>query len=70
MCGCKQDAGFDAAAGRTAHCHTGVVLVTAGPFGVGRATRVLALLRDGDYVLPQDLQDIAPYIRRHRLVFG
>ena len=36
--------------------------------GIVRATRALALLRGRDYALPQDLQDIAPDILRHRLV--
>jgi MoxR-like ATPase len=36
--------------------------------GIVRATRALALLRGRDYALPQDVQDIAPDILRHRLV--
>ena len=35
-----------------------------------RATRALALLRGRDYALPQDVQDIAPDILRHRLVLS
>jgi MoxR-like ATPase len=35
-----------------------------------RASRALALLRGRDYALPQDLQDIAPDILRHRLVLS
>jgi MoxR-like ATPase len=38
--------------------------------GIVRATRALALLRGRDYALPQDLQDIAPDILRHRLVLS
>jgi MoxR-like ATPase len=38
--------------------------------GIVRATRALALLRGRDYVLPQDVQDIAPDILRHRLVLS
>jgi MoxR-like ATPase len=38
--------------------------------GMVRATRALALLRGRDYALPQDLQDIAPDILRHRLVLS
>jgi MoxR-like ATPase len=38
--------------------------------GLVRATRALALLRGRDYALPQDLQDIAPDILRHRLVLS
>ncbi len=36
--------------------------------GIVRATRALALLRGRDYALPQDVQDIASDILRHRLV--
>jgi MoxR-like ATPase len=36
--------------------------------GIVRASRALALLRGRDYVLPQDMQNIAPDILRHRLV--
>ena len=36
--------------------------------GLVRATRALALMRGRDYALPQDVQDIAPDILRHRLV--
>ena len=38
--------------------------------GIVRATRALALLRGRDYALPQDLQDVAPDILRHRLVLS
>ncbi|GAA1859943.1 AAA family ATPase [Asanoa iriomotensis] len=38
--------------------------------GIVRAARALALLRGRDYVLPQDVQDIAPDILRHRLVLS
>ena len=38
--------------------------------GIVRATRALSLLRGRDYALPQDLQDIAPDILRHRLVLS
>ncbi|MFC7550110.1 AAA family ATPase [Plantactinospora sp. GCM10030261] len=38
--------------------------------GIVRATRALALLRGRDYALPQDIQDIAPDILRHRLVLS
>nr|WP_033340655.1 MoxR family ATPase [Catenuloplanes japonicus] len=38
--------------------------------GIVRATRALALLRGRDYALPQDMQDIAPDILRHRLVLS
>jgi MoxR-like ATPase len=38
--------------------------------GVVRATRALALLRGRDYALPQDVQDVAPDILRHRLVLS
>jgi MoxR-like ATPase len=38
--------------------------------GIIRAARALALLRGRDYALPQDLQDIAPDILRHRLVLS
>ena len=38
--------------------------------GIVRATRALALLRGRDYALPQDVQDIAPDILRHRLVLS
>ncbi|MBB6033859.1 MoxR-like ATPase [Phytomonospora endophytica] len=38
--------------------------------GIVRATRALAILRGRDYALPQDLQDIAPDILRHRLVLS
>jgi MoxR-like ATPase len=38
--------------------------------GIVRASRALALLRGRDYALPQDLQDIAPDILRHRLVLS
>jgi MoxR-like ATPase len=38
--------------------------------GLVRATRALALLRGRDYALPQDLQDIAPDVLRHRLVLS
>lgn len=38
--------------------------------GLVRATRALALLRGRDYALPQDVEDIAPDILRHRLVLS
>ncbi|MET7392942.1 MoxR family ATPase [Dactylosporangium sp. NPDC005572] len=38
--------------------------------GIVRASRALALLRGRDYALPQDVQDIAPDILRHRLVLS
>ncbi len=36
--------------------------------GIVRATRALALMRGRDYALPQDVQDVAPDVLRHRLV--
>ncbi|MEU5874278.1 AAA family ATPase [Glycomyces sp. NPDC047369] len=38
--------------------------------GLIRATRAIALLRGRDYALPQDLDDIAPDVLRHRLVLS
>jgi MoxR-like ATPase len=38
--------------------------------GIVRASRALALLRGRDYALPQDIQDVAPDILRHRLVLS
>jgi len=38
--------------------------------GLVRAVRALALLRGRDYALPQDMQDIAPDVLRHRLVLS
>src|SRR5262249_23749612 len=38
--------------------------------GIVRAARALALMRGRDYALPQDLQDIASDILRHRLVLS
>ncbi|WP_432836961.1 AAA family ATPase [Dactylosporangium sp. CA-092794] len=38
--------------------------------GIVRASRALSLLRGRDYALPQDVQDIAPDILRHRLVLS
>jgi MoxR-like ATPase len=38
--------------------------------GIVRAARALALMRGRDYALPQDLQDIAPDVLRHRLVLS
>lgn len=38
--------------------------------GLIRATRALAVLRGRDYALPQDLQDIAGDVLRHRLVLS
>jgi len=38
--------------------------------GLVRASRALALMRGRDYVLPQDIQDLAPDILRHRLVLS
>jgi MoxR-like ATPase len=38
--------------------------------GIVRATRALSLLRGRDYALPQDVQDVAPDILRHRLVLS
>jgi MoxR-like ATPase len=38
--------------------------------GIVRAARALALMRGRDYALPQDLQDVAPDILRHRLVLS
>ncbi len=36
--------------------------------GIVRASRALSLLRGRDYALPQDIQNVAPDILRHRLV--
>ena len=38
--------------------------------GIVRASRALALLRGRDYALPQDIQNVAPDILRHRLVLS
>ncbi|MGH3663070.1 MAG: AAA family ATPase [Micromonosporaceae bacterium] len=38
--------------------------------GLIRASRAVALLRGRDYVLPQDIQDVAPDVLRHRLVLS
>jgi MoxR-like ATPase len=38
--------------------------------GIVRAARALALMRGRDYALPQDVQEIAPDILRHRLVLS
>ena len=38
--------------------------------GLVRSARALALLRGRDYALPQDVQDVAPDILRHRLVLS
>src|SRR5262245_52257511 len=38
--------------------------------GIVRAARALALMRGRDYALPQDVQDVAPDILRHRLVLS
>jgi MoxR-like ATPase len=38
--------------------------------GLVRAVRALALLRGRDYALPQDVQELAPDILRHRLVLS
>ena len=38
--------------------------------GLIAATRALALMRGRDYALPQDIQDVAPDILRHRLVLS
>jgi MoxR-like ATPase len=38
--------------------------------GLVRSARALALMRGRDYVLPQDLRDIAPDVLRHRLVLS
>jgi MoxR-like ATPase len=38
--------------------------------GIVRATRALALLRGRDYALPQDVQNVATDILRHRLVLS
>ena len=38
--------------------------------GLVAATRAIALLRGRDYALPQDIQDIAPDVLRHRLVLS
>ncbi|GGJ81409.1 MoxR-like ATPase [Pilimelia anulata] len=51
----------------------GLLQYGAGPrasLGLVRAARALALLRGRDYVLPGDLQDIAPDVLRHRLVLS
>jgi MoxR-like ATPase len=38
--------------------------------GIVAAARALALVRGRDYVLPQDLMDVAPDVLRHRLVLS
>lgn len=38
--------------------------------GLVRAVRALALLRGRDYALPQDIEDMAPDVLRHRLVLS
>ncbi len=51
----------------------GLVQYGASPrasLGIVRAARALALLRGRDYALPQDIQEIAPDILRHRLVLS
>ena len=51
----------------------GLVQYGASPrasLGIIKATRALAVMRGRDYALPQDLQDIAPDILRHRLVLS
>lgn len=52
---------------------SGLIQYGASPrasLGIIRATRAIAVLRGRDYALPQDLQDIAPDILRHRLVLS
>ncbi|HIV56541.1 MAG TPA: MoxR family ATPase [Candidatus Stackebrandtia faecavium] len=56
-----------------AHDVTGLIQYGASPrasLGIIKATRALATMRGRDYALPQDLQDIAPDILRHRLVLS
>ncbi len=38
--------------------------------GIVRSARALALMRGRDYALPQDMQDVAPDVLRHRLVLS
>src|SRR5690606_22819019 len=38
--------------------------------GIVRSARALAVMRGRDYVLPQDITDVAPDILRHRLVLS
>jgi MoxR-like ATPase len=38
--------------------------------GIVAAARALALVRGRDYVLPQDVMDVAPDVLRHRLVLS
>ena len=38
--------------------------------GIVAAARALALIRGRDYVLPQDVLDVAPDVLRHRLVLS
>ncbi len=49
----------------------GLIAFGASPrasLGLVAAARALALLRGRDYVLPQDVTDLAPDVLRHRLV--
>jgi MoxR-like ATPase len=51
----------------------GLIAYGASPrasLGLVAATRALALMRGRDYALPQDIQDVAPDILRHRLVLS
>jgi len=38
--------------------------------GIVAAARALGLIRGRDYVLPQDIMDVAPDVLRHRLVLS
>ncbi|MGH8795010.1 MAG: AAA family ATPase [Stackebrandtia sp.] len=52
---------------------SGLIQYGASPrasLGIVRATRAIAVLRGRDYALPQDLQDIAADVLRHRLVLS
>ncbi|HEX7038366.1 MAG TPA: MoxR family ATPase [Pseudomonadales bacterium] len=59
---------LDLAAATRQSASIGLGLSTRGALTLLRAARVEAALRGGDYVIPDDVKRIAPWVIRHRLV--
>jgi len=61
---------LDIAAATRDNVHVSLGLSTRGALALARCARIEALLRNADYVLPDDVKRVAPWVIEHRLVLS
>jgi MoxR-like ATPase len=59
---------LDLAAATRAHPRLALGLSTRGVLALLKAARVVAGIRSGDFVTPDDVKQVAPWVLSHRLV--